>query len=84
MPDLVIAQNVPQAQIDAIVAAFVERNGPVPVDAQGNPVMSDAAFARQKIREFIKSVVQLSQREVAAKAAAATAATQADTTMNGF
>lgn len=84
MPDLTIAQNIPQAQIDAIMAAFVERQGPIPVDAQGQPTMTPANFTRKKIREYIRSVVLLSQREVAAKTAAETAATQAETDMTGF
>lgn len=84
MPDLTIAQNVPQEQIDAIVAAFVERQGPIPVDDQGQPTMTPTAFARKKIREYIKSVVLLSQRESAAKPAAATADGQATALMQGF
>lgn len=96
MPDLVIAQNIPQAQIDAIVAAFVERQGPIPpgtpavLDGQGQvvtpavPQETPAQFARRKIREYIRSVVKLSQAEAAAQSARTTAAAQADTEMTGF
>lgn len=84
MPDLVIAQNIPQAQIDAIVAAFVQLQGPVPVDAQGQPLMTDPAFARKKIRDYIKSVVVLAQKQAAAEAAAAAASDAANTAMTGF
>lgn len=96
MPDLVIAQNIPQAQIDVIVAAFVERQGPIPpgtpavLDGQGAvvtpaiPQETPTAFARRKIREYIKSVVRLSQAEAAAQTARTTAAAQADADMTGF
>lgn len=84
MPDLTIATNIPQAQIDAIVAAFVERQGPIPVDAKGVPTMTDGDFARLKIREYVKSVVLLSHRESAAKAASEAVKGTAESKMSGF
>lgn len=85
MPDLIIAQNIPQAQIDAVIAAFVGLQGPVPLDpTTGQPVMTDGAFVRQKIREYIKTVVVLYQRQQAANSAGDAAAAVAQSAMSGF
>lgn len=95
MPNLVIANNVPQALLDRIVDAFVERQGPIPMtagtpavlDGQGQvvtpavppaPMYTPAEFARRKIMDHVKSVVRLSEREVASKVQAEAAAAKAD------
>lgn len=77
MPDLTVKQNIPSDQMDRIVAAFVERQGPIPLDEEGNPTMTPAQFARQKIWDFVKNVVLISEREVAAKVVADAAALKA-------
>lgn len=101
MPDLTLAQNVPQDKLDRMVAAFVERQGPIPMtagtpavlDGQGAvvtpavppaPTMTPNQFFKRKVLDFIKSVVAVSEREVAAKTVAETAYTQAQSDFSGI
>lgn len=78
MPDLVVAQNVPQELLDRIVAAFVDQHGPIPKDQNGNPTMTANQFARSEIVKYIKTVVRNSEKSVASKTLGEAAATKAD------
>ena len=42
MPDLIIAQNVPQDKLDRIIAAYVALHGPIPMSAP-IPAVLDAS-----------------------------------------
>ena len=58
-----------QAQEDKLVDGIVKDQGPVPLDAQGQPTMTDKQFATQQVKALVIQTAQAGHVKFAQNAA---------------
>jgi hypothetical protein len=69
--------TIPDTLVPALLGAF-STVYPIPVDENGDPLYTEAAWARGHVRDYIRDVYRQAQAAAAAEAARLAAAAAAD------